>query len=77
MTPTVEIHPAWWFTCDACGRDSFFRGVIASMSPEEQFEAREHFGAPEDEAGAFMQVPDQVVCTHCGAIAEVTWEDEE
>ena len=72
----VEIHPAWWFACEACGRDSFVRGVIANLSPDEASEAREHYDLPEDEAGDFMQVPDSAVCTHCGATMEIIWEDE-
>ena len=63
----IELHPAYAWDCDACGRENFVRGLVAEMSEEELAEARERFGLESWEMGGFLRVPVVVVCQFCGA----------
>lgn len=64
---TVELHPAFSWDCDRCGRENFTRGVRVSLSAEELEELREEFEIDPAAVGEFLGAPDQVECTHCGS----------
>ena len=70
---TVELHQAFLWTCDDCGRDNFARAVTLapeSVDPDDlpgdlADEVREWVESGGD--GAFLASPDRVTCDHCGA----------
>lgn len=79
--PTIELHAAHAWTCDACGLDNFVRAITfepteselprlldASGITREEYDdwlARPHCG------GLFTSVPVEVACGHCGAEYDV------
>ena len=74
--PTVEIHQAFVWTCDSCGRDNFERAI--AVSPEEIDPSDIPVDDPETAEmirewidgggeGAFVRAPANVTCPHCGA----------
>jgi hypothetical protein len=71
----IELHPAYAWDCDACGRENFVRGLVAEMSEEELADARERFGLESWEMGGFLRVPVVVVCQFCGADFETVPDD--
>lgn len=72
----VELHPAFLWTCDACGQDNFVRSI--NLEPEQVAlmvdpDLLEQVMGVE---GGWSIAPDHVVCNHCGgrfAVAEETW----
>jgi len=67
MDRKVELHPAFVWDCDECGRENFVRAVVAEMSEEEEAEAKEYFGYEPWEDGEFLRSPKTVQCEFCGA----------
>lgn len=69
MTKKVELHCAYLWTCDSCGRDNFLRAIVCEMTQEDiTAMMEEHGGEPEDwKTGEWMTRPDEVTCEHCGA----------
>lgn len=61
MAATVELHPAYVFTCDECGRDVFLRSVIVEGG----------YDAEEDVDIIWVVEPERVVCSWCEAEFEV------
>jgi len=68
---TVEVHPAFFFICDNCGRTVYFTGdrvpkstVLESAPKEDRQFIRKHFKKEE----CVPVVPDVVKCTFedCG-----------
>lgn len=73
---TVELHAAFVWTCDDCGRDNFTRGVTVapeSIDPGDLPDARnadaEAIGEWLESGGGgdFLMAPDAVTCGHCGS----------
>lgn len=64
---SVEIHQAFLWTCDDCGRDNFERAI--TVSPETIEEWVEGIGE-----GAWLRAPDRVTCSHCGTNFETTYD---
>lgn len=72
--PKVEMHNAYLWVCDSCGRDNFERAIIAELPEDEQEEMfREFHGMEKYEPlpenwkdFAMMCYPDSVKCGHCG-----------
>ena len=65
-TQTVELHQAFRWDCDECGRENFERAIIVDLGEDE---ARDIFGDdydPEAEGYILMQ-PADVQCVYCGA----------
>jgi hypothetical protein len=66
---TVELHMAFLWTCDDCGRDNFVRGVTVApeaIDPDElPGDVAEWLDAGGD--GGWMSAPDRVTCEHCRA----------
>lgn len=66
MTRRVELHPALFFVCDECGRDSFIRAPRPVLTDEERVElAQDHGIDPWSPVEMFSQ-PTVVTCDHCG-----------
>lgn len=75
---TVELHEAWCWTCDDCGRDNFCRSRWITPQPNELDEilakvgmTREDYDewleSDPDHGGKFSTMPEWVKCEHCGA----------
>lgn len=69
----VECHPAWVWTCDHCGRDSFSRSMVPELTPEELHEAAVKLGIIEEWQSVddlppvmFYTRPLHVTCKYCG-----------
>jgi hypothetical protein len=69
----VELHQAFAWDCEECGRENFERAVQAEMTPEEAKEFAAKQGViSEDElndpdfSGCFLMAPKSVKCKHCG-----------
>jgi hypothetical protein len=74
--PIVELHQAFHWICDACGRDNFERAITvdpASIDAEDlPIEDPDRAEAIRDwinnaGEGDFVQAPEDVTCLHCGA----------
>lgn len=70
----IELHPAYQWDCDSCGRENFARAVVAELNPENPEDAElieiaraesEHLIG--DIKPFWMTEPEEVVCAHCGA----------
>lgn len=62
----VELHLAYAWDCDECGRENFERAIIAEFSPEEWDEMRAEGIDPR--TGNWVTNPDEVTCRACGAV---------
>ena len=70
----VELHQAWHWTCDECGRNNFARSVTADLSGLTEDEIRNYalqlgiidVHETEIPEGSFVTVPNTVTCEHCG-----------
>jgi hypothetical protein len=80
MTPEVQLLPAFVFTCDACGRDTFVRGAV-SENPDENEEAQKFFreliamtdGIEQADLwdGDMILMPKEVTCPFCNILYQV------
>lgn len=66
---TVELHMAWSWDCDACGRENFTRGLRPEFTKEDVREIARDLGVkPRDvDLTEFTGAPETVRCPHCGA----------
>ena len=72
--PTVELRPAFTWTCDDCGRDNFGRMVrlepesidLDDLPPDLDGDAIREWLASGGE-GDFLTHPRRVTCGDCGA----------
>jgi rubredoxin len=60
----VELRPAYEWTCEGCGRDNFEKACVPCMSEEDVRSLKAEWGISDD--GEFVQMPESVVCPHCG-----------
>lgn len=70
---TIELHPAFSFDCDSCGREGFHRGVVVAFSAEDMATIADLYQTEGVElaAGVWHFKPATVECTHCGAVFSV------
>ena len=75
---TVELHPAYFFACDDCGRDSFGHMICADLTREDKVDALRKMGKlesyedlPDDVDGDLIMYPAIVYCQHCNAEFDV------
>jgi hypothetical protein len=61
----VEMHPAFLWTCDSCGRHNFVRSV--AFEPESARLTDEQRQAVEEMPGGWFSYPETVQCPHCGS----------
>lgn len=79
----VELHRAFFFTCDECGRDTFVRGIKLEPESElyseltEAVEAMPDFDSDDD--FEWMLAPEVVTCSFedCNQTFETSVEDDE
>lgn len=70
---TVEMRPAYQWTCEECGHEQFVEAIIEEMSEEDRLERLKQIGTvdefadaiPEDIEGDFVSYPDKVMCWLC------------
>lgn len=65
MMQSVELRPAYEWTCEECGRDQFAKVVIPEMSDEDATELANDLGFDPEDGGRFMYIPEQVTCCFC------------
>jgi hypothetical protein len=71
MATHVELHLAFVFTCDHCGRDSFVRAV--ALEPEQTTEMVPEADREKVEGyeGNWCMKPERVKCLRCDSEFEV------
>ncbi|MBW2672209.1 MAG: hypothetical protein JRD89_02185 [Deltaproteobacteria bacterium] len=67
----IEIHLAFSFDCDHCGRENFFRQTCLDPHSDQALEAREEMEIPDNIEGALIIEPEQVTCKHCNTTFDV------
>lgn len=69
--PSTELHQAYFWTCDNCGRDNFIRAVTRPMSEEERETMVENFRGKFGELADYLSdpvdYPLDVQCPSCKA----------
>ena len=75
MTTTTELHLAYVWDCDTCGRENFERAIVYEPSPEDREDAKD--AGEEFASGHWMTRPENVECKHCGAKFEAKDDNEE
>lgn len=65
----VELHQAFFWTCNQCGKDNFIYAVTVRLSEEQVQEVVKERGGTEDfwRNGAYLQTPNKVTCKFCSA----------
>ena len=72
-TGSIELRPAYAWTCDRCGRDNFTNVVIPELTTEEAAEVKRQLGE-----GFFYCAPEVVICSHCSeSYAVIEFGDED
>ena len=66
----VELHPAYIWDCDNCGRENVVRPMPAFLDRDDEEEMREELGVDPSEQGVFLEVPGVVTCKFCNACYE-------
>ncbi len=64
--PFVELHFAWCWTCETCGRDNFDRAPQIEPAMIEHLVAEEDREVFDGVEGGWCWKPKQVNCRHCG-----------
>jgi hypothetical protein len=67
----LELHIAYTWDCESCGRENFCRAVRPSLAQDEIDEMRLEHGIEEEDQGEWMMAPATVTCEHCLANYEV------
>lgn len=60
----VELHIAYMWTCEECGRDNFERGITRELNDEERQEV-EPMGIAIEAESLWTMAPDAVTCKYC------------
>jgi uncharacterized Zn finger protein len=77
MASHVELHPAFVYDCDECGRENFVRSIVGEFDEETLDEMREDHGITEYEAGDWHSAPRTVKCQFCGSVFATYCDDNE
>lgn len=65
QSQSVELVPAFVWTCPKCGVDKFERAILVELSAEEMEELQEEQGVEPEETGSFLTSPQKVTCDKC------------
>lgn len=75
---SVELVPAFLWTCPECGVDKFERAIVVELSAEEMDELRQDHGVQPWETGNFLNSPKNVTCDMCKqTFATVDFNEED
>jgi len=74
MSSEIEVHPAIAFDCEQCGKETFVRLVVREYDTETLEHMRDDHGIEPWEAGEWVELPDVVMCHHCGQVFDVVNE---
>ena len=71
----AELHLAFFWICEECGRDNFCRSINTSPAdmPEDMVQDLRERGMYDPDAGVggqFSTRPDTVTCCHCESVFE-------
>lgn len=61
----TELHQAFFWTCDNCGRDQFERAIMVDADEDEVRQLRDAAGLQPWEDGRFIAAPTEVTCQEC------------
>lgn len=73
----VEVHTAWVWDCDECGRENFERAQTLEADEQEIAEMRDEYGVQPWETGDFVAWPESVTCAHCNETFDVDKRDND
>jgi L-asparaginase II len=62
----VELHQAYSWCCDHCGRDNFVRAVTVELSEEDRQQMALECGDEDWTTGRWVAAPEVVTCETCG-----------
>jgi len=63
----VELHAAWMFDCDNCGKENFVRAIVPeTLDDDERAEVLDMMGIEDTDEYFPTLVPMEVVCKYCG-----------
>jgi hypothetical protein len=68
MASHIELHPAFVWDCDDCGRENFERSIVGDFDEETLQQMRDEHGIQPWEAGDLHTAPTVVTCRHCGSV---------
>lgn len=71
----VELHQAWMWDCDNCGRENFTRGIRPELSIEDKLFLKEERDIDIEDEGEFIMMPPNVTCNYCKSSFAVLHED--
>jgi predicted nucleic acid-binding Zn ribbon protein len=71
MKHKAELHPAFVWDCDDCGRENFVRAIVGEFDDDIMQQMRDEHGITDYEMGDWHSMPISVECSHCGTIFEV------
>jgi len=67
---TVELHAAFMYDCDECGKENFVRAITPEVEEHERAELFEAMGISDEDDLIPTLVPIEVTCIHCGTMFE-------
>ena len=65
MKKYIELHAAYMFDCEMCGRENFIRAISPEFSDEEKDELKKEMGIEEDGLADLLLLPEKVICQFC------------
>jgi predicted nucleic acid-binding Zn ribbon protein len=77
MAKPIELHPAFVFDCDECGRENFVREIVEEHDEETDSELRSEHSIEPYEEGHWVLTPTTVTCQHCNADFDVVFDGQE
>lgn len=66
MKDNIELHLAFVYDCDNCGKENFVRSIRIEADEDTMQELMEEHGVQPYEIGEYQQAPTTVKCTFCG-----------
>lgn len=74
---SIELHLAFVWDCDDCGRENFVRSIVGEFDEDAMKEMREEHGITAYECGEWHTAPTSVTCQHCGSTFATLFGDSE
>ena len=74
---SVELHPAFIWDCNECGRENLTRTVLGDFDQETLHDMREQHGITEYESGDWYTAPTTVRCRYCGGTFSTSNDEDD